>query len=444
MLLIGLLNCQPRASSGPPTPSRPAWPALLSGSGPVVVTDLTLSSEQLVVAGLGRWGVELHGRSLTQTPSSFLVALDPHNAEPIWVRVFADDVVVQVDDVAPDLDGGYFLAGLFAGVVTSGRHRLESAGDLDCMVGRVGPSGELLWWRSVGGPKRDVCRALAFDGTQLWVVGGASDTWLPNRGASDILLMSLNPNTGEIITASTFGTEGEDLARTIAITDTNGLIIGGMFADQAPPQTEFLITGDLTLHSQGQADGFVMELDPRGTPQWGTSWSSTSFDVVKHISPWQQGWLVVGTSKTSANSTTGLAFISRLDGPNQLQWTWTHPSVISARRGLIHDDKALIVGSIQGTLEIGHERWETVEEDPGALILTIDATGMPVTGYVCDGVGPDTVLSVAADDQGDVFAGGSLGGVGPCAPWSSKPNVGFVIPLQMNKQELRPRPVPVP
>lgn len=121
--------------------------------------------------------------------------------------------------IAPD--GGLYVVG-----ATLGQVGPQIVGEQDAFVVRVDrASGEITWSAQVGSTASDLPWALAFasDGT-IVIAGetlGTIDPARPYAGSGDAFALAIDRTTGLVLHAWQGATEGDDVARTIAV-DANG------------------------------------------------------------------------------------------------------------------------------------------------------------------------------------------------------------------------------
>lgn len=439
--IVGMVGCSTPSSATPPEGALPRWPALLEGISGVAVTDLALGGDPhgLLVAGTARRGVRLGDRTLSDTPGAFVLGMSPA-AEALWARVVIGRAAAQIDEIVAGPGGEVYFAGFFDQLAQTGRLQLESAGDLDCMVGKLGPNGRVEWWVRFGGEGRDVCRGLALVDDRLWVVGGYSGDWLgSNAGESDVMILGLSTLDGSLIANQTFGTLGADFARDVAPTARGGIVVVGNFALGSDVGTVLQFDASAQLVNAGEGDAFALERFPDGATSWVTGFSTAGMDTLRSVAPVGDGWVLTGSAKTSGESPSETAFVSRLAADGAISWTWTATGMeVGHEAAQVEPEHILVVGQFRGEFGVGQERWATQPGDTGMIAVALDHTGTATTAYACDGPGVDEGHAVVATPDGLLYVGGSLGAAGPCSPRPTSATAGIVLPLRIGSGRLRP------
>ncbi|WP_428940240.1 hypothetical protein [Fontivita pretiosa] len=219
--------------------------------------------------------------------------------------------------IAHTPDGGFVLAGLFAGTVDfdpgAGRTLRSSRGDTDIFVARFSSAGELQWvdqfgdeqWkdaindqdvidiaadpRRAGGqfingvsadpraaaeyindlgiaPDGTIVLAGSFIGSVDFDPGPAQRVFATSDDEfHDAFVIKLAANDGSLLWAQRFGDRFSDTASSLAIDSSGNIIVGGLFTrtvNFAPDHRRFVRT------AVGRADGYVMKLAADGTVQW--------------------------------------------------------------------------------------------------------------------------------------------------------------------------------
>jgi hypothetical protein len=190
---------------------------------------------------------------------------------------FGDGFEQRSGALAVDAAGDTIVTGEFAGGVDFGGGPLQSAGDFDVFVAKLGPGGEHLWSRRFGDAGAQRARAVAVDGAGNVIVGGefagtidfGGGSWTAEDGEA-VFVAKLGPG-GELLWSRRFGEQGgASLGQLIADGAGNVLVVGG-FRGQAR-----LAEGVVT--SAGEEDVFVTKLDPEGELLWSRQFGGAGED----------------------------------------------------------------------------------------------------------------------------------------------------------------------
>jgi hypothetical protein len=257
-----------------------------------------------------------------------LLKLDPSgNLE--WVRAFGYDSYDFCNSVIQTTDGGYALAGVTGGTSSDllivkldgsgnfqwaskigGTAREESfsvvqtpdgglavggytssfgAGSEDFFLVKLSSDGTFLWAKTYGGTGSDVALAMTQSLGGTIIMAGYSTSW---GSGQDLMVVGIEPYSGNLLWARTFGGPGEDKAFGVGPTVDEGCVLLCRFAGT---QNEFL----------------VMRLDQGGNyPNCVADCAPTVYAVSPSITP-----LFAGLTSCSPYSRTPTPIVSTVTKP---------------------------------------------------------------------------------------------------------------------------------
>lgn len=166
----------------------------------------------------------------------------------------------------------------------AGTYTLYSMGDQDAYIQKLGPSGHFAWAKHLGSIYREaftLCETDADD--NIYLAGYFNDTLDFDPGpfvhyafgnkASNMFVLKLD-NNGDFAWVYTLSAGNMSSIKDLEV-NAQGIYLGGNFTDTLFAQD--------TLISNGSNDGFVMKLDPNGTPQWMQRFGNTGGDYLLEI-----------------------------------------------------------------------------------------------------------------------------------------------------------------
>ena len=172
-------------------------------------------------------------------------------------------------DIARDSTGNIYVTGDHEGQWKLGTFSLTTSGGKDLFVARLDSAGKVSWAVSGGGPQYDMPYAIAADGAGNCYVAGAykhllsvGGVTIKAKGASDAFVLRLGPS-GNVIWARTLGGSADDVAEDVVVDASGGVYITGYFTGAAT-------FGTHALTASGKIDVFVARLDPAGQVKWVT------------------------------------------------------------------------------------------------------------------------------------------------------------------------------
>ena len=217
-------------------------------------------------------------------------------------------------------DGGYIVVGSSDsqdGDVTLNR------GQSDFWVIKLNSDGDIVWQKSLGGSGIDIAFAVQQTTDSGYIVAGAS--WSSdgdvsqNRGGADAWVVKLDSN-GEIEWQKIYGGSRDDMLLDIRQTTDGGFIFTGY---------TYSNDGDVS-GNHGDADCWVVKLDPRGAIEWQRVLGGSRHDEGNGIRQTKDGGYIVAGSTTSTDGDVlknngGQDFwIIKLDVAGNIVWQKTY------------------------------------------------------------------------------------------------------------------------
>ena len=247
--------------------------------------------------------------------------------------------------VALDAQGNAYAAGFFQATADfdpgAGTLALTSAGDNDIFVQKLGPSGNLIWARSMGGSMVDEAKGVAVDAAgNVYVTGRFSGTvdFDPGVGVAsatavgqtDSYVLKLDAS-GNFVWFRQMGAAGADEG-TALVADASGVYTIGYFQgtmDLDPGAGTNAVTS-----VSGTLDAWVQHLDAAGAHVWGWRLGSDGLDYGFGITRGANGSVYVtgcfqgtadfnpgvGTANLTANVGATSAYVLAVDGSGNYQW----------------------------------------------------------------------------------------------------------------------------
>lgn len=192
------------------------------------------------------------------------------NGTLLWAKTYGDAGWQYGQDLVNTPDGGYMLVGY----TNTGEHGLR-----DVLAIKTDANGELLWQKTYGGEGYDLGRSVAVvDGG--YVIIGSTESF--GAGENDVYALMINEE-GEEVWSQTFGAEGPEMGSIVISTSDGGVLIAGS-------------TGSKSL-SSGNRDIYAIMLDASGAVLWektfGGSTDSLPFEWTHGITETSDGGFVL-------------------------------------------------------------------------------------------------------------------------------------------------------
>jgi hypothetical protein len=173
--------------------------------------------------------------------------------------------------VAIDSDDSARWVGNIGGDAVLNGTPLTSSGNDDVFLAKLSTAGNVDWVQTAGGGEEDEAHAIVIEPKtgDTYVAGGTHE----GVQANAFLLKYDDEGTlnwGTKLTGA-MNSQVLDLA-----TDESGVYLVGSFEGEAN-------LGNLTMSSEGDADGFIAKLDPEGNPQWTQTVGGTASDRIESV-----------------------------------------------------------------------------------------------------------------------------------------------------------------
>ncbi len=171
-------------------------------------------------------------------------------------------------DVVVDDDGNSYATGYFSGTADFGNTNLSSSGSTDIFVAKLDEDGEYLWAVKAGGSSTDRGLSIALDDSNNVVITGFfngtasfGSTSLTAAGQQDIFVAKYSTG-GSLQWATRAGGTDSDIGSGIAVDNSNNIVVSGEFKGSST-------FGTTTLTSQNAStDVFITKLNPGGSFAW--------------------------------------------------------------------------------------------------------------------------------------------------------------------------------
>lgn len=300
------------------------WQRALGGSGAEIPRAVvqTLDGGFVVAGSSGSIDGDLAG--VASTGRAWVVKLDAGGAIQ-WQQRYGDTFGDTFWAMEQTATGELLLAGIRNS--TTEIPGCNQGGSNAWLV-KLDSAGELLWERCYGGSYDEIFVALDITDDGGCIAAGQSTSSdgdvAANYGQNDQWVVKVNA-IGDIEWEKNLGGSSTELAFAIKQTDDGGYMVGG---------TTRSSNGDVTGH-QGQADVWVLKLDPLGALLWQHALGGSGNDSGRDVLPHPDGGLTVaGWTESSDGDVSqllgaGAGWLIRLDGNGELLWEKTFGGSVS-------------------------------------------------------------------------------------------------------------------
>ncbi len=329
------------------------------------------------------------------------------------------------DDVAysmkVDSEGNLLVSGSFVGSIDFGGGLRRAAGGIDIFILKLDPDGNWIWDHTYGNRNNQAGVALAVDHDDNVIVTGRYRNPInfgggprPPAGMRDMFVVKLDTG-GAYLWDRTFGGEGRDSGRRVAVDADDNIYIVGNF--------EYTVDfggGERTEGNTSFYDGYLLKLDPSGNYLADDTWGGAAEDAIWGVAVSSGGDVcVTGYFGDVVNFGGGNRYavgswdicVVKYDGDCNYLWDVTCGGAgedFGFDISLLGDDQIFVSGVFENSIDFGGGARSSAG-DKDIFILKFDSDG----GYLWDetlgGNGRDRVDGIIVDLFEGMYLTGSFG-----------------------------------
>jgi len=228
-------------------------------------------------------------------PYHFLVLRLDKLGGILWAKEYRGPVWDWAEDIICTSDGGYAVLGW---------SNSFGAGDLDILLLKLDPSGNLTWAKTYGGTGEEMAWSIIQTSDGGYAVAGATSSF--GAGQDEPIILKLDPS-GNLIWARTYGGTGGDYFWSIIQTGDGG----------------FAAAGFTTSFGAGSSDALLVRLDQSGNTIWAKTYGGTNYDRIEPVIQTPDGGFVVAGWTESFGAGSEDALIIRLNADGDMVWART-------------------------------------------------------------------------------------------------------------------------
>lgn len=243
----------------------------------------------------------------------------------LWDKKYGGTNSDRGDMIIQTTDNNYIIMGTRG---NSDQDLFTFQGDLDYLIIKVDPLGNLIWEKTYGGSGVDYGFAIAKGANGGYLATGISrsnDGDVTNHhGSDDIWVIYINEN-GDLIWQRSYGGSKEDQGTAILANQDGGFTIGGITESS---------DGDI-LKPLGKYDAWLFTINSTGSIMWQNSYGGSQFDEMSSLIRTDNGDLLFsGFSQSSDGDVLinrGLwdTWVVRVDNKGNLKSSKTFGSTVS-------------------------------------------------------------------------------------------------------------------
>ena len=264
----------------------PAWVQTFGANRADAGNSIAIGASGLAVAGSFLDALDLGGMKAKATGSDDIyVAGFDRAGTPIWLLT-AGGVDSDGANTVAAADDGWIVGGSFGqGVATQETARFDkievkSQGKTDAFLARLGPTGDVLWVKTFGGPADDTIYRVAVDpqgsifvlGTFVYEASWGGDKLKAAGNSDNDIVLAKYDRDGNHVWSKRFGNAFNDVAGGLAVDPAGNVTFTGSY-DQS------ITLGETEYASKGESDIVVARFTGGGDLMWARTWGADREDV---------------------------------------------------------------------------------------------------------------------------------------------------------------------
>ncbi|MBD2699075.1 SBBP repeat-containing protein [Spirosoma sp. BT702] len=231
-----------------------------------------------------------------------------------WARRLGGSNAEAGTSIAVDNSGNVYTTGYFQGMVdfdpapSPATANLTSAGNNDIFISKLDASGDYVWAKRMGSTSDDRGQSIGVDNSgNVYTTGyfvnevdfdpGSGTVDLTSAGDFDIFLSKLS-SSGNYVWAKRIGGTSRDIGYSLILDNSNNIHLAGQFMNTVDFNPG---TGNASLTSAGDYDGFVGKFDASGNYVWARKLGGTDREINRSVA-------------ADANNTYSAGYTERNDG----------------------------------------------------------------------------------------------------------------------------------
>jgi len=241
-----------------------------------------------------------------------------------WQNTIGGSLEDMLKSIQQTSDGGYILCGKSKSGI-SGDKTENTNGGYDYWIVKLDGSGAIQWQQTIGGDLDDKDPVIRQTSDGGYILGGLSVSGISGDKTEDVIgntdfwVMKLS-TTGEILWQNTIGGSTDDLLTSVLQTSDGGYIVAGT--------SDSDISGDKTENSNGNADYWIVKLNPSGDIQWQQTIGGSDIDWLYSLQQTSDnGFIACGNSysnisgdKTENSNGDADYWVIKMNNTGAIEW----------------------------------------------------------------------------------------------------------------------------
>ena len=293
-------------------PAQISFRKAFEGSGEADATSLQQTSDggYIIVGKTKKWAEDTI-KSRSFKTDVYLMKIDA-NGNTLWTKTHREKDSDAGYDVQETSDGGYVIVG---------RTKSYGAGSTDVYLIKTNRIGDMLWFKTYGGSKRDYGYAIQPTTDGGFIITGRTKSFLRTK-QYDVYLLKIKAN-GKKQWEKTYGGRGNDYGYYLEQTSDGGYIVVGCTKSDKDEWYEKEEKDNVETKVE-KTDIYLIKVNADGDVTWtkafGNSFADAGYSVQQTT---DGGYIITGKTNITYRGTDQDVYLIKTDSYGIIEWEQT-------------------------------------------------------------------------------------------------------------------------
>lgn len=284
---------------------------------------------------------------------------------------------------------------------------------------------DILWEKSYGGKHADYLFDAIPTPDYGFILAGSSlskktgNKTEDNRGNLDYWVWKMD-EMGELDWQKTFGSSGQDMLKSVILTNDGGFLLAGSSDTKPFSKEEFaekdFIDGDKKTASRGKSDFWIIKLNAKGEEEWQKTIGGFGEDELNSVLKTKDGGFLLGGSSGSnvsgektQNGFGGMDYwVVKINSKGEIDWQKTFGGEYydEFQSMCLAQDGGFLIGGSSNSNDVGNKTQKNIGESD-YWIIKLDKDGNEQWQRTIGGRGDDQLHVVQTTSDGNYLVGGN-------------------------------------
>jgi len=283
------------------------------GSGEADAMSLQQTSDggYIIVGKTKKWSKDPAKSRLFKT-DVYLIKIDA-DGKTEWTKIHKEKGSDAGYDVKETADGGYIIVG---------RTKSYGAGSTDVYIIKTNEIGDMLWFKTYGGSKRDYGYVIQPTKDGGYIITGRTRSGFKTQ-QYDVYLLKIKSN-GKKQWEKTYGGRGNDYGYYVQQTSDGGYIIVGCTRSHKDAQNEKAEEDNAEMEIE-KTDIYLIKVNAYGDVTWTKAFGNEFADAGYCVQQTTDGgYVITGRTNITYDGTDQDVYLIKTDFDGKIEWEQTY------------------------------------------------------------------------------------------------------------------------